>query len=137
MLGKIIEPCFAGRGVGHDGVKHVQRSDVDERDLVELTAVEDQDPRFRAAQHGLLRLRVELGGIRDPGFQIDALAAHHGLVNVVAPQCLLRLVADEGQRFRLEPPAGQEDRPALHVAQLHDQLDRIRDDGQVFLFRIS
>lgn len=46
MLGKIIEPCFAGRGVGHDGVKHVQRSDVDERDLVELTAVEDQDPRF-------------------------------------------------------------------------------------------
>ena len=103
-------------------------------ELLERPSVEEIREMILRHARKQIELKGEFVGIRDPGFQIDALAAHHGLVNVVAPQCLLRLVADERQRFRLEPPAGQEDRPALHVAQLHDQLDRIRDDGQVFLF---
>ena len=73
---------------------------------------------------------MELGGVRNAGFQIDSLAAHHGLVNMIAPQRLLCLVAHKCQRLWLKPPAGQNDCPALNAAQLHIQFDRVRDDGQ-------
>ena len=55
---------------------------------------------------------MELGRIRHPGLEVDALAGHDGGVDVVAPQHLLRLVADQRERIRLQPPAGQDDRPA-------------------------
>ena len=70
----------------------------------------------------------------DPGLEVDALAGHDGGVDVVVPQHLLRLVADQRERIRLQPSAGQDDRPALDAVELHDELDRVGDDGQVLLF---
>ena len=93
MVGEEVEPGFAGGGVGDDDVEGVERGDVDEGDLVDLAAVEDEDLLLRAAKHRLLCLRVELGRIRHPGLEVDALAGHDGGVDVVAPQHLLRLVA--------------------------------------------
>ena len=129
VIGEEVEPGFAGGGVGDDDVEGVERGDVDEGDLVDLAAVEDEDLLLRAAQHRLLCLRVELGRIRHPGLEVDALAGHDGRIDVVVPQHLLRLVADQRERIRLQPPAGQDDRPAIDAVALHAELDRGGVDG--------
>ena len=99
VVGEEVEPGFAGGGVGDDDVEGVERGDVDEGDLVDLTAVEDEDLLLRAAKHRLLCLRVELGRIRHPGLEIDALAGHDDLVHMERAQHLLCLVADEVSRI--------------------------------------
>ena len=58
VVGEEVEPGLAGGGVGDDDVEGVERGDVDEGDLVDLAAVEDENLLLRAAKHRLLCLRA-------------------------------------------------------------------------------